>query len=208
MDNLEGFVSKVTNELVKQEFAVIDNVLSQKEYSELKERFLELKQEDEFRKAGVGKQLNYTIDSEIRGDYIRWIDNTDQQAPSYFLLKLIEALIPHLNHLCFLGIKDYETHYAYYPKGKGYEKHRDRFKNNPHRIISFVYYLNEQWKQGNGGELVLYNEDLSIKQVIEPIANRLALFTSETIHEVLNCNTERQSITGWMLNKPKGLTFL
>lgn len=124
------------------------------------------------------------------------------------MFQFVDQLIKHFNRVCYLGIKDFETHYAYYPKGKGYEIHRDRFKKNPHRLISFVFYLNENWKYGDGGELVLYDEDKLPIKTIEPTENRLAIFLSETLHEVLSCNKERRSITGWLLDIPKEITFI
>ena len=204
-----AFVAEsVSADIVAKGYAIIDHLLPEAILFELKARFEELQQEDEFHKAGIGKQLHYTIDKSVRGDFIRWIDPKDTEAITYALFEYINELIVTLNRTCFLGIKDYETHYAFYPQGKGYLMHRDRFQNNPHRIISYVYYLNDNWQQGDGGELVLYNENEQPIETIAPLGNRLAVFLSETLHEVRNCNTERRSITGWLLNIPTTLTFL
>lgn len=194
--------------IVAKGYAVIDDLLPDAELQLIKDRFDELQEEDEFSKAGIGKQINFTIDKVVRGDFIRWIDPSDEQAPTYKVYEYINELIINLNRTCFLGIKDYETHYAFYPEGRGYQMHRDRFKNNPHRIVSFVFYLNENWKEGDGGELVLYNEEKEAIETLAPKANRLAVFLSETLHEVKNCNNERRSITGWLLDVPTELTFL
>lgn len=208
MTRYETVAEQLTAGIIEQGFAVYDELLEPPVYRSIQQRFDELQEEDEFEKAGIGKQIQYTIDKQVRGDFIRWIDPTDQSAAVYELYRFINAFITQLNRSCYLGIKDLETHYAFYPEGRGYQKHRDRFKNNPHRIVSFVFYLNEFWKEGDGGELVLYNDDEIALQCIAPKANRLAVFLSETIHEVLNCNTERRSITGWLLDVPVKLTFL
>lgn len=194
--------------IVEKGYAVIDDLLPFKDLQSINHRFDELQEEDEFHKAGIGKQLNFTVDRVVRGDFIRWIDAKDEQAVTFKLYEYINELVTNLNRTCFLGIKDYETHYAFYPQGRGYQMHRDRFKNNPHRIVSFVFYLNENWQEGDGGELVLYNEDKEIIETLAPKANRLAVFLSDTLHEVKNCNTERRSITGWLLDVPTQLTFL
>ncbi|TXB67137.1 2OG-Fe(II) oxygenase [Vicingus serpentipes] len=194
--------------IIEKGYAVVDNLLPESELQLIKERFEELQQEDEFLKAGIGKQIHFTIDNTVRGDFIRWIDTKDQSAPVYKLYEYVNELVQNLNRTCFLGIKDYETHYAYYPKGKGYKMHRDRFKTNPHRIVSFVFYLNENWHDGDGGELVLYNEEKQPIETLAPKENRLAVFLSETLHEVKECNSERRSITGWLLDIPTELTFL
>tara|TARA_R110001592_G_scaffold58067_2_gene176293 strand:+ start:6496 stop:7125 length:630 start_codon:yes stop_codon:yes gene_type:complete len=198
----------ISASIVTKGYAVVDNLLPKAELQQIQLRFEELQQEDEFLKAGIGKQIHFTIDNTVRGDFIRWIDSSDKSAPVYKLFEYVNELLTNLNRTYFLGIKDYETHYAFYPKGKGYQMHRDRFKTNPHRIISFVFYLNENWQKGDGGELVLYNEETEAIETIAPKANRLAVFLSETLHEVKSCNTERRSITGWLLDVPTELTFL
>jgi len=206
---IHSFVAEtISASIVAKGYAIIDQLLSEEDLLKIKVRFEELQQEDEFQKAGIGKFSHFTIDKTVRGDFIRWIDQSNTNAAVYSFFKYINELIINLNSTCYLGIKDYESHYAFYPKGKGYLIHRDRFKTNPHRIISFVFYLNENWQQGDGGELVLYNEEHGIIETITPKENRMAVFLSETLHEVLNCNTERRSITGWLLDVPTTLTFL
>lgn len=201
-------VDLIVGGIIEKGYAYIDELLNEQDYLLLKNRFLELQKEDEFEKSGIGKMLTYTVDIQVRGDFIRWIDTKDELAPTATLYHFINQLTQQLNRTCFLGIKDLESHYAYYPKGKGYKMHRDRFKTSPHRIVSFVFYLNDNWTDGQGGELVLYNEEKQVIEKINPIANRLAVFLSETLHEVRNCNSERKSITGWLLDIPAKLTFL
>ena len=208
MANYAIVAETISADIVTKGYSIIDDLLPKSTLKLIKDRFEELQQEDDFQKAGIGKQAHFTIDKTVRGDFIRWINPINKEAAVYFLYEYINELILNLNRTCYLGIKDYETHYAYYPKGKGYLMHRDRFKNNPHRIISFVFYLNENWQLDDGGELVLYNEEKEIIEIIAPTENRLAIFLSETLHEVLNCNTERRSITGWLLDIPTQLTFL
>lgn len=208
MDKHIAVAETISANIAAKGYVIIDDLLLETDLQKIKNRFKELQQEEEFQKAGIGKQAHFTINNSVRGDFIRWIDPKDKHAAVYFLYEYINELIINLNRTCYLGIKDYQSHYAFYPKGKGYLMHRDRFKNNPHRIISFVFYLNENWQQGDGGELVLYNEDKKMIETIAPKQNRLAVFLSETLHEVLNCNTERKSITGWLLDIPTQLTFL
>ena len=140
----------ISTGIVANGYAIIDNLLLEADLQLIQQRFRELQQEDEFQKAGIGKQIHFTIDNVVRGDFIRWIDTADNQAPTYSLYEYINELVINLNRTCYLGIKDYETHYAFYPKGRGYQMHRDRFKTNPHRIVSFVFYLNENWQNGLG----------------------------------------------------------
>ncbi|MEB3734889.1 2OG-Fe(II) oxygenase [Halopseudomonas pachastrellae] len=90
----------------------------------------------------------------------------------------------------------FETHYALYPPGAGYQRHLDRFQDNPLRTISVVSYLNTAWQPGDGGELRLYLPDGEFD--VAPRAGTVVVFTSADVeHEVLASRFERASLTGW-----------
>ena len=60
-----------------------------------------------------------------------------------------------------------------------------------------IMYLNANWKEGDGGELVIYKENETIK--IPPSLGRMVFFDSEKYeHEVLPTSVTRMSITGWL----------
>ena len=75
----------------------------------------------------------------------------------------------------------------------------DRFGNDSSRVLSFIFYLHEEWAAGDGGELVIHgNKEI----VIPPHPGSLVVFLSEGLtHEVKPCNRERRSFTGWMHSK-------
>jgi len=160
----------------------------------------------DFKKAGIGKQSLFQLDKSIRGDYIQWLGRDSQHEIIRQFLDKMELLKNRLNDTCYLGLKDFETHFAIYPENTFYKKHVDRFQQNAHRVISFVLYLNENWQEGNGGELALYTNDKT--EIVKPLGGRLLLFRSELEHEVLMSYKKRYSITGWMLDKDMSLTFL
>jgi SM-20-related protein len=59
-----------------------------------------------------------------------------------------------------------------------------------------VCYLNTDWAPGDGGELRLYTDAMTV--TVLPDYRKLVLFLSEeTLHEVLPTNRERWSVTGW-----------
>ena len=105
----------------------------------------------------------------------------------------------------FIGLFDYEIHFAHYPVGAFYKKHLDAFRCNrqqgqSNRVLSTVLYLNHAWQLGDGGELLLYAEDDDNKvlETILPECGRLVIFLSEKLpHEVLPAKRERKSIAGW-----------
>lgn len=78
------------------------------------------------------------------------------------------------------------------------------------RRLTCLFYLNPQWKDGDGGQLRLYRppdgepfsdwgQDRHLSHVdIEPLANRLLIFQSRVFeHEVLPSRSQRYSLTAW-----------
>jgi Rps23 Pro-64 3,4-dihydroxylase Tpa1-like proline 4-hydroxylase len=56
--------------------------------------------------------------------------------------------------------------------------------------------------------LEVYNNSNKKLHTIEPTMNRLVLFKSEMIHAVLPSIKARYSLTTWLLDKEKELSFL
>ena len=195
----------IADALAEKGFAIIDYFLDREQIDALHKAIAFHREEDNFKKAGIGNAHLFQVDKEVRGDYIKWISKVDAQPPTLFFLARIEELMQALSRSLFLSLKDYECHFAIYPPGTYYEKHLDQFKSTSNRKISFAFYLNREWEAGDGGELRLHlNEILDI----EPIAGRLALFRSDTVeHEVLETNKDRYSITGWMRDQPTNIPF-
>lgn len=200
-------------DLAERSYTIIPDFLSPTEVLQVLEALQERIDNGEFKKAGIGTGNDLQIDRSIRGDHIKWIERHDAKPNTRVFLDRVDLLMHALNRVCFLGLKDYETHFAFYPEGTCYKRHLDQFKVSDHRRISFVLYLNTAWQQGDGGELRLYipneNGDGETAVDVQPTAGRLAVFRSDIIeHEVLRANKERYSITGWMLDQLNELTFL
>jgi SM-20-related protein len=99
-----------------------------------------------------------------------------------------------------LSLKDVEVHMTVYPAGSFYKRHLDQFKQDDHRKLSVICYLNNDWKEEHGGQLRMYLNDRSID--VLPTAGRLVIFRSDQIeHEVLPATRPRLSITGWVLDQ-------
>lgn len=161
--------------------------------------FVELKslERAEFKPAGVGRQDDFQLNRFVRSDQICWLRG-ETKASSAFL-QWAEVLRQGLNRRLFLGLFDYECHYASYPQGAFYKKHLDAFKGQSNRVLSTVFYLNPQWSPADGGELVIYDEtgERELERVV-PEYGKLVIFLSETFpHEVLPARRERCSIAGW-----------
>ncbi|HAY88223.1 MAG TPA: oxidoreductase [Bacteroidetes bacterium] len=162
-------------------------------------------EQDQFKKAGVGKGASLVINESIRKDSILWIEREPKNELVADYASFVSELIPQLNRHFFLPLKDKELMYAIYEKGSFYKKHRDRFIGNQHRFFTVVLYLTD-WQEGDGGELVIYKDDTQIK--VTPTAGTFIIFMSEMEHEVLPALARRYSITGWVTDVPIGLTFL
>jgi SM-20-related protein len=192
--------------LADNDFVVIDDFLSDDLLDKLCQFFEERLNENDLEKAGIGALGNHTIDKKIRGDYIYWLSES-RDIELNKLFNQLNEMVSKLKYYCFLSISDVECHLAYYPEGSFYKKHVDQFKERNNRIISFALYLNQDWKEENEGQLVIYKDGKSHK--IDPIKNRIVIFKSAGLeHEVLLTNAPRYSVTGWMLNNPVGLGFL
>ena len=119
-------------------------------------------------------------------------------------MEWMEKLRVGLNRRLFMGLSEFECHYSHYAKGDFYKRHLDAFKGSPHknrsnRAVSTVFYLNSDWQQDDGGELLLYADNhLSPLLIVPPLFNSCMIFLSDTFpHEVLASNCDRYSIAGW-----------
>ena len=143
--------------------------------------------------AQVGKARQH--DPELRGDATLWIE-ADAEIPARASLhQHLDAVRLTLNRSLMLGLDHVEAHYAVYPPGARYARHRDRFRDDDARVISFTCYLNRDWTPADGGALRLYAPD---PVDVLPLLGRCSLFRSDSIeHEVLPATRHRLSIAGW-----------
>jgi SM-20-related protein len=193
--------------LAENDFVIIDDFLPTDLLSKIKSHFNHVDNHNGFKKAAVGSFNEQCVISEVRGDYIHWLDHNEHASISE-LFNQLDELKALINRYCYLSIKDFEFHFAHYPRGSYYKKHLDQFSNRSNRLISVVLYLNENWQLGDGGELKIYPIHEPIREIY-PLENRLVLFKSDTLyHEVMKSNKSRKSITGWMLHKSSKIAFI
>jgi SM-20-related protein len=105
-----------------------------------------------------------------------------------------------INTTLYLGLHDFEGHYAAYPAGTGYARHVDRFRDDDRRVLSVVLYLNDAWDQEDGGDLCLYASQQALEPVarISPQGGTLICFLSAAVpHEVLPTRRTRWTLSGW-----------
>jgi Rps23 Pro-64 3,4-dihydroxylase Tpa1-like proline 4-hydroxylase len=163
----------------------------------LQENIKQLEADDLMTYAGVGNETIMDATQQMRGDKIYWMDKSHDNAFEQQFLTQIESFIERLNSTCYTGINGYEFHYAVYGQGTGYKRHKDQFKNDSNRKYSLINYLNNNWLEADGGQLLVYqNDDV---QKIQPQSQTAVFFKSDEMeHEVVKANRNRMSITGWL----------
>ena len=139
--------------------------------------------------------------TDIRGDRIRWIDESCPAGMAY--LASINNLGRYFNQSLYVGIRSSEAHYACYPAGFGYQWHTDNPKGRDERVISAVFYLNDDWTDTDGGQITVINKQGETMQLL-PKLNRLVIFDSNLRHQVEITHRQRFSIATW-LRKDDGI---
>lgn len=199
--------------LLANGYVVIDQALADDSITQLRNEACRLKKIGLMQRASIGKNPNTKTLSAVRGDFTYWLETNNSkessnQSDAIIYLQYMESLRQLLNQTLFLGLFDFETHYAIYPAGAGYSKHLDQFQqknsmqvNESARKVSIILYLNQHWQTDDGGELRLYLEAEKYIDVT-PIAGRLVVFLSDRFwHEVLPAKRERISLTGWFRSR-------
>ncbi len=147
--------------------------------------------------AGIGRETDHQTVAEIRNDEVCWIDGSTGGGQAW--LNWTDGLRQYLNRQLFMGLFSFESHFAHYAPGHFYKRHYDAFRGRSNRVLSVVTYLNDDWGQTDGGELVLYRDDKDIAGVkVLPEKGTLVVFLSEKFpHEVLPASRHRFSVAGW-----------
>lgn len=185
------------NNLVQQSFHVEENFLPNEIFCLLVQLVKKNHAHGLLRLAKIGPQFSTQKNQNIRNDEIMWLDEEDNLPVQHFIHQ-IKLIINLVNQNLYLGIREFETHFAHYQPGSFYKKHRDQFAEKTNRKLSFVYYLNNNWNEHDGGCLQIYNNNEEILTKVLPLPNRFICFESHLLHEVLMTQKSRYSIAGWL----------
>lgn len=192
----------ISNDIVDKGYSIRPCALPAKLTYLLSQHIIELPTE-KFKRAGIGRSQDHIVNDFIRTDAISWITNDSKAGCAW--LNWTESLQAYLNRRLFLGLFSFESHFAHYAKGDFYKKHKDAFTGEGNRVLSVVVYLNEHWVSSDGGELVIYDKNMSAASAIDnskitiiPDLGTIVVFLSEEFpHEVLPAKQDRYSIAGW-----------
>ncbi len=197
----EQLIDDIADALAQRGFILLQHFLPEQIAEQL---MLEAKRlaSIEFKPAGIGRNNSQQLNSRVRSDSTLWLNGNSAIQQAY--LDWMEQLRVGLNRRLFLGLVDFECHFSHYSQGDFYKRHMDAFKGDKsressNRILSSVFYLNPDWVQNDGGELILYaDEQVTPLLEVPPLFNHCIIFLSDTFpHEVLVNHGERYSIAGW-----------
>lgn len=194
-------VTGVVEALDKHGWCVTDELVDGTDARLLRDECRLIWTKNRFRQAGVGLGSSLRVRPEIRSDHVKWLEEGRRTPAQWRYVRTMEALRLALNERFYLGLFEFEAHFAVYPPGAFYARHFDQFKGARHRNVSAILYLNEDWDEADGGALRLYlgtGDDAQSVDVV-PVLGRVAVFWSEQFeHEVLPAARERCSLTGWL----------
>jgi SM-20-related protein len=185
-------------------YAVVAGALAESTVDALRARARELDTAGALAPAHIGRARTRAMRADIRGDRIAWLDAPGTAAEQSFA-HWMEALRVACNRELFLGLAQLEGHYAIYPPGAGYARHRDRFRDDDTRVLSCVLYLNDRWQEGDGGALRLHVACGQSIDVLPQGGTFVAFLAADFEHEVLATRRERISLTGWFRRRALAL---
>jgi len=209
---LRTFTDDDADRLAHNGFVIFDDFLGHNDAQAMRAELEALLERGAFREARVGHGASRQRAEGIRSDRICWfkIDGNgngdadddsgdDGVVPGPAVRRYLAALDVTrvaIARSCFLSLAHIELHAACYEPGTRYGAHLDTFRDDTRRVISACYYLNEEWRDDDGGFLRLHTQP---PQDVAPRFNRLVVFRSGTmLHEVLPVRRRRFSMTGWM----------
>ena len=188
----------IVGSLADYGWCVVPGFLAENETAALRGECLQAQASGAFHAAGVGRGHGQ-VRAQLRGDHIFWLDQTQTGPAAREVLATLERLRQAVNLALFLGLFDLEAHFAAYPPGAGYQRHLDRFRDDDHRSLTVIIYLNEpNWSADDGGQLQFWPDPETAPLEILPAGGTLVTFLSDRFwHEVLPARRQRLSLTGW-----------
>jgi SM-20-related protein len=183
--------------IAERGYAVVPRAMPRSLVRALRERAREVDALGGFGQARVGRGEGRTQRADIRGDRIAWLDAYSPAPAEVPLLAWLEQLRTACSRELMLGLAEIEAHYAIYPPGASYARHRDRFRDDDARVLSCVLYLNEGWRAEDGGALRVFLPDGAPLTVHPQGGTFVAFLSADFDHEVLPAKRERMALAGW-----------
>lgn len=181
-------------------WAVTEGLLPPSTVQQLRDSCLQAHAAGGFHLAGTGRAQQFAVREGIRSDEVMWLEQAVADGPQRAYLQQLETVRQAVNRALFMGLTEYECHFARYAEGAFYGRHRDAFQGQRSRVLSCVYYLNPDWQAEQEGALRLWLDDDEAGPYYDilPQAGTAVFFLSERFwHAVQPARRERVSLTGW-----------
>lgn len=202
-DTHSALLTRIVDDLAEQGWSLQPQFIASSLTLELAEECRKRAAEGALAPAGVGRGAQQQIREGVRGDHIQWLEAGQADACDRYL-QVVDELRLALNQGLYLGLEDFEGHFALYPPGAFYQKHVDRFRDDDRRAVSAVFYLNEDWQAEQGGALRLYLPNGETRDVLPQAGSLLLFLSADMPHEVLPASRDRLSLTGWFRRRGNG----
>ncbi len=194
---VDSAVARVCTAIADARFAIVPDFLPAPVVASLAAEARRRDASGEFRAARIGRGKDRVQRSDIRSDRTLWLDEYSPAPAERLLWSALETLRVGLNESTYLGLFAFEGHYALYPPGAFYRRHRDCLRDDDARVLSCVIYLNEAWTAADGGALRLHVSAGDARDIL-PDGGTLVCFLADRYdHEVLPATRERLAVTGW-----------
>jgi SM-20-related protein len=190
-------VASIVEAIADEGLAVVPHAIPQTLVRALRDAGRQRDAAGEFHVAAVGRGAARTERSELRGDRIRWLEPWDARPAETALFAFVEALRVAVNEALYLGLFDFEGHYAFYPPGTRYARHLDRFRDDDARVLTLIVYLNDEWTDAHGGALRVECGNGAPRDVCPEGGTLVAFLSDRFPHEVLPAARERLAFSGW-----------
>ena len=195
-------IENILNDLDQRGWSVQENFFTSELIQNLKETLSSFRQQGLLKQAGIGRKNDFHIEQAIRSDEIKWFDENSTNEYQKEYLKISHQLQDAINQRFYLGLFELEVHFALYAPNAFYKRHLDQHKNQDTRVITLITYLNENWEDGDGGELQIYINKGKTISVSPKAGTVVCFFSADYEHEVLPAKRERMSLTGWFRKRP------
>ena len=190
-------VEETVDQLARSGVAVVRDFLPGPGIAALRDEALGRDARGDLQRAGVGRAATRMVRDDIRGDRILWLDDGSPTPAQRALQLALESLRTAVNRELGLGLWSFEGHYALYPPGARYARHRDRFRDDDARVVSCILYLNDGWRAGDGGALRLHLADGQTRDLLPEGGTLVAFLAARFEHEVLPATRPRLAVAGW-----------
>jgi SM-20-related protein len=195
---MEAKFEELVEGFVTGRVGISDSFITEQLSASLSGNLMDLRNGGHMATAGIGNAQAKSETLSIRTDRTSWLDAGTKNVAEMEFLDIIERFMSYLNRTCYTGLNACEFHYALYEEGTFYGRHKDQFRNNNNRKFSMISYLNDDWMESNGGQLIIYHDDKAAQNIL-PLNCKTVFFQSDMLeHEVAKANRPRLSVTGWL----------